>query len=712
MKEKILQILSGASDPLSASKIEARLGVKTAKQFTLMMKALNKLVQEERIERIDDRFYRLKDEPKVPSAEGVLHLTKAGNGFIDLDNESVFIPYTSVGDAMDRDLVRIGFYYGTPIVEEVLKRAHTHVAGILIKRRKSLYLRPDDRKIPEDIRITNPSAYMKHDGMKASVKITSYGYPMEGTVDRILGESEDRNAEIYSILADHEIFREFPKDVLREADAIPEELSEKDLAGRKDLTGVLHITIDGETAKDFDDAVSLSKNADSTYRLYVSIADVSHYVKFGKPMDVEAYNRGTSVYAADLAVPMLPEKLSSGLCSLRPGELRLTLTAEMRVDQNGHLTHHALYPSYIRSHARMTYTCVNKILEHDEDARKEYSELTEMLEEMKELSGKIRHLREKNGAIDFDTEESCFSFGDDGEITGVYPRERKDSEKIIEDFMILANTAVAKTLLEKKIPGMFRVHDKPSERRMKDLVHLVSVFGYRWKGGTEVLMPSQFRDLLEWAKDDPAFPVISMMTLRSMAKAKYSDECSGHFGLAIEEYTHFTSPIRRYPDLFVHRMLHKYLFDNNSKGEENDRIYAAKAAEQSSLKERNANDAELAVNDYLCALYMTNHLNEVFTGTVSFVSQKGIYVRLPSTVEGLVPIESMRDDYYTFNPGKYTLYGTETGKTYSIGDEVSVRLVRTDPYEPSIHFEFVSGPSLEKESENGQRKRRSKGNRR
>ncbi len=712
MKEKILQVLDASEEPLSVSKIESRLSIRTAKQFSLMIKALNKLETEGRIERIDERYYRLKDEPKVPSAEGVLRMTKAGNGFLDLENESVFIPFGSTGDAMDGDTVRVGFYYGTPVVDEVLVRAHTYISGTLCKKRKSLVLRPDDPKIPEDIHIVNASAFMKNEGLKASVKILSYKYPMEGKIERILGKPEELKTEVYAILADHEVFPEYPADALEEAAAIPYEIPEEEYRGRTDLTGIPHITIDGDDAKDFDDAVALIKEDNGHTRLYVSIADVAHYVPFGKPIDNEAYRRGTSVYAADMAVPMLPEKLSADICSLRPGVTRLTVTAEMETDAEGNVLQSSVYPSYIRSAKRMTYRKTNLLLENEEKTLAEYKELAPMIFAMRDLSVKVREKRTENGAIDFAVPEPEFEINEAGDVLSVSPRKRGEAEMLIEDFMILANTTVAHLLIEKKIPGIYRVHDKPSKKRMTDLVHLLSVFGYKWKGGTDVLVPKQFADLLASAKDDPSFPVIAAMTLRTMAKAKYSDECAGHFGLALEEYVHFTSPIRRYPDLFVHRMLHKYLFENRRKGENNDRIFAEKAADQSSLKERGAQEAEFAVNDYLFAKYMSHHIGEEFTGTISHVSGRGLFVRLPDTVEGLVPVESMADDYYTFSPSHYSLIGNETGKTYSIGEEVSVRCMSADPYEPSVRFALISNKARRKESQNAQRKRRSKDYRR
>lgn len=693
MKDQVLQILAQAGKPLSASQLEARLGIRTSRQSGQLSRQLEKLEKSGKI-RKEGNVFLLSDAPRN-SVDGIIRLTRAGNGFIDLDSgDSIFIPAEDTGSAMDRDEVRVYCRQGSDgrmegSVSQILSHSRHYISGSVKKKRGKFQFFPDDPDIWQEVQLTNAPSFPLRSNLKVTGKIVSYGDPLRLEITQILGNEGDPGVDVSAILADYEVFPAFPQEAHDQASRIPSRVTEKEKEGRRDLTGVVHVTIDGEDAKDFDDAVSLSREKDGSCRLYVSIADVSHYVLPNSPIDQEAFARGTSVYVVDRVVPMLPEELCNNICSLLPGEIRLTNTCEMKISPDGDILSYALYPSYIRSYRRMTYTEVNAILEGDPKAAEECPSLQEMLFRMNECAQKIRARREKAGAIDFDVPEAQFTLDEEGRILSIRPRQRKAAEKLIEDFMIEANICVAHQLHAGKIPAVYRVHDKPSLKKMTEFIRLCDSLKEDWPYGTENLSPGEFRAFLEKVKEHPTYPVLSTMMLRSMAKAAYSPECTGHFGLALEEYCHFTSPIRRYPDLVVHRMIRKYVYQRGSADSSPDRAFAQKAAEQSSEKERNADAVEMAVEDYKKAEYMESRVGESYAGQITSVTAGGFYVRLESTVEGFVKISSLKDDFYIFHSPDYTLEGASHHRTYRIGDKVRVVCVSASRALREVQFELA-----------------------
>ena len=450
------------------------------------------------------------------------------------------------------------------------------------------------------------------------------------------------------------------------------------------------ITIDGEDARDLDDAISIEKT-EQGYRLYVHIADVSHYVTAGSALDKEAYARGTSVYVVDRVVPMLPHALSNGICSLNPKVDRCTLTCMMEINRKGTVIDYQIYPSVINSDERMTYTAVNAILEGDEQVQKQYPHLLKMCLDMKVLSGIIRKRREKLGAIDFDTNEAKILVNEKGKPVDIVLRERKEAERIIEDFMIAANETVAAHVRWLEIPSMFRIHEQPEPKRIREFARIAKTLGYTFTGGIQNVYPAQLQAMLKEAKGEDNYSVLSTFMLRSMQKARYDRRCIGHFGLALKNYLHFTSPIRRYPDLVVHRMLRKYFFEGLQDSEKmaRDEQWIEDAAYQASERERNAIDAERAVEDMKKAEYMEGRIGRQYDGVISGITRFGLFVELANTVEGLVHISTIDDDYYHYDDETKCLIGEHSANVYRMGQRVRVVCVAANRFKREIDFELV-----------------------
>lgn len=633
---------------------------------------------------------------KANAERGSVHITKDGDGIVSTEDGRTFaVPKPDLKDAMEQDMVLFRVpkkESNTGIVLKVLNRFRLTAVATYVKHGKSLKLIPDDALLQKSTyTILTDRSIVPVEGLKVLCEIEQYGRRLVLRAVRVIGHKDDPGMDILSILLENGIDPEFPDDVKRQTEDIPSSVSEAETVGRKDLRDEATVTIDGDDSKDFDDAVSVVKNNDS-YILKVSIADVSHYVDEGSPLDREAYRRGCSTYVTDRVVPMLPHELSNGICSLNPDEDRLTLTCEMKIDPEGNVTDYELYESVIHSHARMTYKNVNLIYEGEKAVREKYSNLIEMLEDLRDCARLIRRKRHSKGALDFDSPEAKILVDENGKPVDVIREERKEAEMVIEDCMIAANVCVAQMMNGRDIPSVYRVHGEPQAKKLQSFINISQLLGKKLVTGKGKLYPNQIQKYLEETRNLPTFPVISKSLLRCMQKAKYDNNCTSHFGLGEEEYLHFTSPIRRYPDLMVHRMLRKYAFENCIDPEEflPDEGKCAAAAEQSSIRERASQNAEYAVEDMKKAEYMEGHINETYDGIISSVTSFGFFVQLDNTIEGLVHIHSLTDDYYTYMQDEMALVGDWQGRSYRLGQKVRITVVSASKENGTIDFELAA----------------------
>ena len=594
-------------------------------------------------------------------------------------------------------------------IVRILSRGIRELVGTFDAGKGFGFVIPDNVKYHSDIFV--PKAWTKGavSGHKVVVHLTDFGGKQkkpEGRITEILGHINDPAADVLSVVKAYELPVEFDDMQLRQAQRIPDRIDVRDLEGRKDLRSWQTVTTDGEDAKDLDDAITLQKQPDG-FLLGVHIADVSHYVTEHSPLDEEAKRRGTSVYLVDRVIPMLPHRLSNGICSLNQGEDRLALSCIMKVDGRGQVTDHEIAETVIRVDRRMSYTAVNRILEEqDEHMIREYQELVPMFHDMKELADILRDRRNKRGSVDFDFPESQILLDEKGYPAVIQPYERLAANKLIEDFMLLANETVAEDFFWREIPFVYRTHEAPDPEKMKKLRVLLANFGYYLKAAPDNLHPKEFQKLLEQVAGLPEEAMISRLTLRSMKQAKYTTICSGHFGLSTPYYCHFTSPIRRYPDLQIHRIIKECLHDNMDEN----RIahYEAilpKVAEDCSKTERRADEAEREVEKIKKVQYMERRIGECFEGVISGVNPWGMYVELPNTVEGLVHVTNMQDDYYCYDEEKYAMIGKATGRTYTLGQKVRVRVTDTDRFAKTIDFVLIPESDDEPEQEDENRMR-------
>ncbi|MCO6542666.1 MAG: ribonuclease R [Lactobacillus sp.] len=550
-------------------------------------------------------------------------------------------------------------------------------------------------------KLANNPVFIKSNGLvpqmgdMVQVEIESYPndqFPrsMMGIALKTLGNKNAPGVDEMTIVYQNDVKDEFPPEVLQEAQTIPDKLQPQDWQGRRDNTKQQVVTIDGDDSKDFDDAVTVWKLENGNYHLGVHIADVTHYVKPDSWLDKEAYERGTSTYLVDRVIPMLPFRLSNGICSLNPGEDRCTLTCDMEINADGKVVHHEIYPSVIRSHARLTYNNVNKILAGDEQLRTKYQELVPMLEEMAQLHDILFNMRHHRGAIDFEETEAQIIVDENGKPLDIKLRERGTSEKMIESFMLAANETVAEHYNKMHVPFLYRVHEQPDGDKVKNFFEIASSFGLSVPGNANDVTPKMFQAVLEKVAGKPQETVITTMLLRSLQQAKYSPDPLGHFGLAATYYTHFTSPIRRYPDLMVHRMIHSYADEGTElpiqdKWDEQ----LPEVAVHTSACERKSIDVERAVDDLKKAEFMMDKVGQEYDGVINSVMSFGMFVSLENTVEGLVHISNMLDDYYEYHEKELSLVGKSTHKTYTMGDPIKVRLIRADAQQRQVDFEPV-----------------------
>ena len=645
-----------------------------------------------------------KEQPEGIQAEGIFIGHPKGFGFVEIEgqDEDIFIPESDTGTAMHQDKVRIIIRDDKKegkrqegVVVKVLERGMPEIVGTYQLNRDFGFVISDNPKFSKDIFIPRKEAAGIKNGDKVIAVITDYGSGNknpEGKIKENLGNIRTPGTDILAIVKSFGIPSEFPEKVMKQAQRVPDHVLDADRDGRLDLRYLQTVTIDGEDAKDLDDAISLTKEGD-IYHLGVHIADVSNYVQYNSALDREALKRGTSVYLADRVVPMLPERLSNGICSLNQGEDRLALSCLMDINEKGKVVSHQIAETVINVNERMCYTDVKNILEDtDEEAKKRYDALIPMFFMMKELSGILRNSRHHRGSIDFDFPESKIILNAAGKAIDVKPYEANVATKIIEDFMLMANETVAQEYCTEEIPFVYRTHDNPDPEKVESLLTLLHNQGVKIQKAKEEITPKEIQQIIESIEGLPNEAMISRLVLRSMKQAKYTTECSGHFGLAAKYYCHFTSPIRRYPDLQIHRIIKDNLRGRLMR-EGRTEHYAEildEVARQSSVCERRADEAERESDKLKKAEYMSYHLGEEFEGIISGVTGWGLYVELPNTVEGLVHVNTLRDDYYIFDQETYELRGEMTKKVYKLGDKVRVRVADADKMLKTVDFELVS----------------------
>ncbi len=701
MKERIIELLKQEdSKKVNIEELAAFLRLSSSEDFKEMMKTVNQLIEEAVV--IENKRHEITLIENTDFIVGHLDLKDKGFGFvIPLDDsaDDVFIPKQEMNGAMNKDKVlvfltkhRSGFRREGQI-RRVVERKYTYILGTISYRNGMGLLISDDRTIKQEIVIKKENLNGAQKNDKVQAKIVDYDFKgrIECIVSNILGNKNDAGIDILSKIIKYNVDPFFSEDVLKEANKFTN-LRAEDYKDRRDLRDEKIITIDGDDAKDFDDAVIVKKLPNGNYHLGVHIADVSHYVKDGSLLDNEAFNRGTSVYLPGRVVPMLPFNLSNGMCSLVPNEDRLTISCDMEITKQGKVVNYEVYPSVIRSYKRMTYNKVNAIFMGDVDLNNEYVDLVEMFYDMRNLAKALKKQREKFGSINFETDEAYITLDEQGKAVDIKLRERGISEHIIEEFMLKANQVVAEHVFWLNLPFIYRVHDKPKEEKLHRLLRMASALGFTVKAKNEI-SNFELQKLLENAKDSPAEKGLNLLTLRSMQKAIYSELNLGHYGLSFKYYTHFTSPIRRYPDLIVHRLLREYLFMDNQSTDVIDYYESnmPEIARQTSLTERNAMLLEREVNDMKKAEYISRYINKQFDGIISSVTSFGFYVTLPNTVEGLVHITALTDDFYHYDENIMTLVGERRKRVYRIGDQVRIQVVGANIMQGDVDFKVVRG---------------------
>ena len=636
--------------------------------------------------------------------KGVLELNKRGFGFVKVDEDREFYIHDSnMKDALHNDTVLIEKIKSRGQREEgrvvrVLKRGKLRYVGEVKRGRKDYLVKADDQKFDKPIIVDAAHMHGAMPGHKVVVEIKTFKPQIKGDIVKIIGHRNDPGIDILSIVHAHDVDIEFPKEVYEQIENISDEIDPSDIENRVDLRSELIVTIDGDDAKDLDDAISLKKLDNGHYQLGVHIADVSYYVTEGSPLDKEAIKRGTSIYLVDRVIPMLPHKLSNGICSLNPNTDRYTISCIMEINKQGEVVNHDILPTVIHSSYRMTYNNVNKILDGDQKLQQEYAPAVPLFFLMQELATLLRKVRDERGAIDFDVDEAKVLVDKQGKPTDVVLRKRGASDKIIEEFMLKANETVAQHFKWMDLPFIYRVHEQPKIKKLQQFVNIVKPLGYTIKGSLEHVYPNELNAIIHASKGTDEHVIVSTLLLRCMQKARYDAQCLGHFGLADEYYTHFTSPIRRYPDLLGHRLIRTFLFKQDYKQTAHFEEVIPELAEQSSYREREAIDIEREVTDMKMAEYMSEHIGEEFEGMISSITSFGFFVELPNTIDGLVHITDLTDDYYHYDEKQMILVGERTGRIFKLSDKVKVRVVACDKKERTIDFEVVGMESRKKKS--------------
>ena len=667
---------------------------------------LNSLVLDGKITVDEKGKYRAAD---ANMKTGIFSGTQRGFGFVIIEGEEddVFVPENAINGALNSDKVMVyikeeksGKRREGEILQ-VLERANSTMVGTFEKSKNYGFVVTDNQKFGKDIFIPKEKTKGAVNGHKVVVKITDYGDKdknPEGKIIEILGHMNDPGVDILSVIMAYNLPTEFPEEVMKQVESVPDEINPKEIEGRKDIRHLQMVTIDGEDAKDLDDAISISKEGD-IYRLGVHIADVSNYIKEGSALDTEALKRGTSVYLVDRVIPMLPHKLSNGICSLNAGTDRLALSCFMDIDEHGTVLGHEIAETVICVDRRMTYSSVKKIIEDQDEAEmKEYEELVPMFQRMQVLADILREKRRKRGSIDFDFPESKITLDEEGHPIEIKAYERNKATKIIEDFMLIANETVAEDFYWQELPFVYRSHENPDAEKIQALGIFINNFGYSIKVSQEDIHPKELQKLLAKIDNTPEEALISRLTLRSMKRAKYTTTSDGHFGLAAKYYSHFTSPIRRYPDLQIHRIIKENLHGAlNEKRVNHYNKILPDVARQASLTERRADDSEREVEKLKKVEYMSDFIGERFEGVISGITSWGMYVELPNTVEGMIKVADLKDDYYVYSEVLYSMIGEHTKKTYKLGEKVIVEVAAADKLLRTIDFTLVDKKSVEED---------------
>ncbi|SDM73603.1 ribonuclease R [Bacillus sp. OK048] len=701
--DKLLQYMKDeAYKPLTVQELEAAFGITDSSDFKEFVKALVQMEEKGLVVRTRSNRYGLPQ--KMNLIRGKLTGHAKGFAFVIPDEpgmDDIFIPPNETNTAMHGDtvLARISSESSGQRREgsiiRILERGVQQIVGTYVESKSFGFVIPDDKKFASDIFIPKSASKGAVEGHKVVVKLITYPEgrkSAEGEVITVLGHKNDPGVDILSVIHKHGLPMSFPDEVLKQANETPETIEESELVNRRDLRNETIVTIDGADAKDLDDAVTVTKLENGNYKLGVHIADVSYYVKEGTPIDLEAEERATSVYLVDRVIPMIPHRLSNGICSLNPRVDRLVLSCDMEINPEGVVVNHEIFQSVIKTTERMTYFDVNKILvDKDEETRSRYESLVPMFEQMEELAQILREKRMKRGAIDFDFKESKVLVDEESKPLDVVLRERSVAEKLIEEFMLAANETVAEHFHWMEVPFIYRIHEDPKEDKLRRFFEFITNFGYIVKGTANDVHPRALQEIIEEVKGKPEEMVISTVMLRSMQQAKYDPESLGHFGLSTEFYTHFTSPIRRYPDTIVHRLIRTYLIegklDETTREKWNARL--PEIAQHSSKMERRSVDAERETDELKKAEYMEDKIGVEYDGIISSVTNFGMFVELPNTIEGLVHVSYMTDDYYRFDERHFAMIGERTGNVFRIGDEITVRVVKVNKDERSIDFEIV-----------------------
>lgn len=694
-----------AYKPMTYNELEKHFEIKDAVDFKDFLKLLNSLEEEGYILRTRNDCYGVPERMNL--LRGKLQAHAKGFGFLlpdDKEHPDVYIHANDMNTAMNGDIILVRVTSKSPAggrlegeVVRVVVRANTQVVGTFQHHESYGFVIPDDKRMTRDLFIPREAFAGAVDGQKVVVKIVHYPEgraAAEGEIVEILGHKDDPGVDILSIIRKYGLPEGFPTEVIAEAESVPDEIHPDELVGRRDLRGETIVTIDGEDAKDLDDAVHVKRLPNGNYLLGVHIADVGYYVREDSALDQEAYRRGCSVYLVDRVIPMLPHRLSNGICSLNPQVDRLTMSCEMEFDETLRVVRHDVFTSVIKTTERMTYTNVRKLLkepdEHPELVER-YAGLIEHFHLMEELAMKLRSRRMQRGAIDFDFTEAKVLVDPEGKPTDIVKRERSIAEMIIEEFMLAANETVAEHFHWMKVPFLYRIHEDPDSEKLMHFMQFITNFGYVVKGKGNSVHPRALQTLLEEIKGTKEETVISTIMLRSMKQARYDSESLGHFGLAAEYYSHFTSPIRRYPDLIIHRVMRE-VFENGTLSAKRHEYLTERMediAQQSSERERVAVDAERDTEALKKAEFMLDKIGEEFEGIISSVTSFGMFIELDNTVEGLVRLSDLTDDYYHYHEMQLALIGERTSKIFRIGDEVKVRVARVNMDDHTIDFEMV-----------------------
>jgi len=656
---------------------------------------LEELLSDGRIEITKRGRYKTREEKTIT---GTFIANAKGFGFLEAEGleEDLFVPEAMVNGAFPGDIVQAVLLPGQrgkrqeAEIIKIVQRSIKTVVGTFQKNKSFGFVVPDDAKIPSDIFVPAERSKGAADGHKVVVEITEYGgkgKSPEGIIKEILGHQNDPGVDIMCIVKGFDLPMEFPERVLNQAERVSKPVSVADMQGRKDLRDVVMVTIDGEDAKDLDDAVSLTMEGD-LYCLGVHIADVTNYVQENSALDREALKRGTSVYLVDRVIPMLPHVLSNGICSLNAGEDRLALSCLMKIDKKGTVTDYEIVESVIHVDRRMSYTEVKKILEDkDEAVIAKHSELVPMFEQMAQLASILRKKRKKRGSIDFDFPETKIILTPEGVPTEIRPYDRNTATKLIEDFMLIANETVAQHFHWLELPFVYRTHDNPDSEKIQKLSAFIRNFGYYVKADREEIHPKELQKLLEKIDGSPEEALISRLTLRSMKQAKYTTENTGHFGLASPYYCHFTSPIRRYPDLQIHRIIKEQLRGRLQAGRiSHYNEILPEVANHSSKMERRADEAERETDKLKKVQYMEERIGAHYTGVISGVTNWGLYVELENTVEGMIRVNDLPGDFFYYDEENYEMVGEKTGKRYKLGERLAIEVKSADRFNRTIDF--------------------------